>query len=62
MISGSMSFKGHGEMAIITSISNAHLYIEILNYLFNLLTEKLFTDAEVIIQENNVSFHRENKI
>ena len=50
-----MSFKGPGDIAVITSIINAPMYIEILDNFLILLIENWFGDDDVIFWDNNSS-------
>ena len=59
---GCRSFKRPGEMAIINSIINAYVYIEILDNFLILSIENWFDDMEVIFQNNYASCHRAKRI
>ena len=56
-----MLFKTHGEIAALTSIINAHLYIEILDNFLIQSAENWFGD-EVNFQDDNASCHRTKRI
>ena len=49
-----MSFKGHGEIAIITSANNAHMYIE---YLDNFLTPSI--EIGLVMMKNDNALVKE---
>ena len=53
-----MTFKGPWEIAVITSMINAFVYIEILDNFIIWLIEKWFGDDEVIFPDNHVSCHK----
>uniref|UniRef100_A0A672T8Q8 Tc1-like transposase DDE domain-containing protein n=1 Tax=Sinocyclocheilus grahami TaxID=75366 RepID=A0A672T8Q8_SINGR len=58
----SMSGKGPGEMAILTSTVNAQMYIEILDTFLIPSIEKTFGDNDVIFQDDNASCHRAKSV
>lgn len=50
--------KGSGKMAIITSVVNAQVYMEILDIFFIPVIENRFVDVEVIFSNENASWPR----
>ena len=62
MISSCMSFKGPGKLAIITTIINVHVHIEILyNFLIPSI-ENWFGEEKVIFQDNYSSWQTVKEI
>ena len=57
MILNWMLFKGYGEMAIIITAINAHVYIEIVDNFLIPAIENRFGDNEIIFQDDNASCH-----
>uniref|UniRef100_A0A3Q3AMG8 Tc1-like transposase DDE domain-containing protein n=1 Tax=Kryptolebias marmoratus TaxID=37003 RepID=A0A3Q3AMG8_KRYMA len=58
MIWGCMSGKGTGEMAVITCLINAQVYIDILDTFLIPSIERMFGDDEIIFQDDSASCHR----
>jgi len=59
---GLMSGKGPGKMAASNSTGNAQVDSDILDSFLNPSIQRRFGDAELILQDDDASFHREKRV